>query len=446
MAHQNNPDQSQLSFLFPTFKQMLNPHHPLYRMADLINWGEINKQFECYYKDFGRPSKPIRLMVGMLILKQVRNLSDEALVEQWEENPYYQYFCGESQFQLRCPIEANELSMFRTRIGKEGAEKIFRLSIELNGKDGQEGEVVFDTTVQEKNITFPTDEKLYSKIIKKCRDIAEANQLELRQSYRFVVKGLRRQLRFDRRRKQSKEAGKSLRKLRTIAGRLVRELERNLPVAAFNAVSMKIALFKSVLDQKPKDKNKIYSLHEPHVQCMSKGKEFKKYEYGCKTSIGWTKTSGVIVGAISFEKNIYDGKTLPAAIDQVERLTGSRPRVAIVDRGYRGIDRAGSTQIVTPYNQKAKTDYKKRKVKKWFQRRAGIEPVIGHLKKDHRLARNYLKGIRGDHINALMAASAFNFKRVLRKLKDRIVFWLKQLWEYITIPKPSDPASLCPLF
>ncbi len=446
MAHQNNLDQFQLSFLFPTFKQMLNPHHPLYRMADLINWGEINKQFESYYKDFGRPSKPIRLMVGMLILKQVRNLSDEALVEQWVENPYYQYFCGGSQFQLKCPIEANELSMFRTRIGKEGAEKIFRLSIELNGKDGQEGEVIFDTTVQEKNITFPTDEKLYGKIIKKCRDIAEANQLELRQSYRFVVKGLRRQLRFDRRRKQSKIAGKSLRKLRTIAGRLVRELERKLPPAAFNAVSMKIALFRRVLDQKPKDKNKIYSLHEPHVQCMSKGKEYKKYEYGCKTSIGWTKTSGVIVGMISFEKNIYDGKTLPAAIDQVERLTGRRPGVAIVDRGYRGIDRVGSTQIVTPYNQKAKTAYRKRKAKKWFQRRAGIEPVIGHLKKDHRLARNYLKGIRGDHINALMAASAFNFKRVLRKLKGRIVFWLKQLWYFITIPKLYAPTSLCPLF
>ena len=154
----------------------------------------------------------------------------------------------------------------------------------------------------------------------------------------------------------------------------------------------------------------------------------------------------MIVGAISFEKNIYDGKTLPAAIDQAERLTGQRPRVAIVDRGYRGIDKVGSTQIVTPYNQQAKTVYRKRKVKKWFQRRAGIEPVIGHLKKDHRLARNYLKGIRGDHINVLMAASAFNFKRVLRKLKDRTVFWLKQLWDYMAISNSYDPASLCPLF
>lgn len=429
MSHQSSANQSQLSFLFPTFKQMLDAGHPLIKMADMIDWAGVENDFECYYKDFGRPSKPVRLMVGLMILKHLRNLSDEQLTEQWAENPYYQYFCGESEFQLGCPIEANEMSMFRNRIGRDGVEKIFRLSIRLNGNDSKEKEVVFDTTVQEKDITFPTDDKLYIRIIDKCRSIAGKHHLELRQSYKFVVRNLRQQLKFRTHPKRSKDARKASRKLKTIAGRLVRELERKLPPVALGNINLQVGLFKRVLAQKPKDSQKIYSLHEPSVQCISKGKAHKKYEFGCKTSIGWTKTTGVIVGAMSFEQNPYDGNTLPMALDQVEQLTGQRPKVAIADMGYRGRKQIGETQVVTPYTNRPKNNYQKRKAKQQFRRRAGIEPIIGHLKSDHRMARNFLKGTQGDHINALMAAAAFNFKRALRKLKDHFVLWLYELCE-----------------
>lgn len=434
MFQQNSPDQSQLSFLLPAFRQMLNLAHTLLKMADMIDWAQVEKDFECYYrKDFGRPSKPIRLMVGLLILKQLRNLSDEQLTEQWVENPYFQYFCGESEFQLGCPIEANELSMFRSRIGKDGAEKIFQLSIKLNGEDSKEEEVVFDTTVQEKDITFPTDDKLHIKIINKCRSIADNHHLELRQSYRFVIRKLRQQLKFRSHPKRSKQARKASRKLKTIAGRLVRELERKLPPVTLKDANLQIGLFKRILSQKQKDSQKIYSLHEPTVQCISKGKDHKKYEFGCKTSIGWTKTTGVIVGALSFEQNLYDGHTLPMALDQVEELIGQRPKVAIADMGYRGAQKVGGTQVVTPNTNRPKNNYQKRKARERFRRRAGIEPIIGHLKSDHRMARNFLKGTRGDHINGLMAAAAFNFKRFLRKLKDSIAFLVNGYYQYLQL-------------
>lgn len=443
MSHQSTADQSQLSFLLPTFRQMLNMGHPLIKMTEIIDWQQVEKDFECYYKNFGRPSKPIRLMVGMLILKHLRNLSDEQLTEQWTENPYFQYFCGESEFQLGCPIEANEMSIFRSRIGKDGAEKIFHLSIKLNGDDSKEKEVIFDTTVQEKDITFPTDDKLYIKIIDKCRSIAGKNHLELRQSYKFVVRRLRQHLKFRSHPKRSKQASKASRKLKTIAGRLVRELERKLPPVTMTNINLELGLFKRVLSQKPKDSQKIYSLHEPGVQCISKGKAHKKYEFGCKTSIGWTKTTGVIVGAMSFERNPYDGNTLPIALEQVERLTGQRPKVAIADMGYRGRRQIGATEVVTPYTNKPKNNYQKRKAKERFRRRAGIEPIISHLKSDHRMARNFLKGTQGDHINGMMAAAAFNFKRFLRKLMDRIVFWLNELC--VTL-RPTTQWKLNPLF
>ena len=427
MSHQSTPDQSQLSFLLPTFREMLNMGHPLIKMADMIDWNRVNYDFECYYTDFGRPSKPIRLMVGMLILKQLRNLSDEGLVGLWVENPYFQYFCGESELQLSCPIEANELSIFRSRIGKDGAEKIFKLSIDLNGDDSKDEEVIFDTTVQEKDITFPTDDKLYIKIIDKCRAMAEEHHLELRQSYRFVVRNLRQQLKFRSHPKRAKQGRKASKKLKTIAGRLIRELERKMPTVALANNNLELTLFKKVLNQKKQDSQKIYSLHEPHVQCISKGKAHKKYEFGCKTSIGWTRTTGVIVGAISFEENLYDRHTLSAALEQVEKLTGQRPKVAIGDMGYRGKKEIAGTQVVTPYTTRPKSSYQKRKARQRFRRRAGIEPIIGHLKSDYRLARNFLKGTRGDHINGLMAAAAFNFKRILRNLRDPIALLVNTL-------------------
>src|ERR1051325_10172356 len=267
---------------YSTFEEQLSHRHPLYILAHKVQWEVFEKAFSKHYSDEGRPAKPIRLMVSLVMLKHIRNLSDESVVEQWMENVYYQYFSGEKSYACAVPCEASELVHFRNRIGQEGIELIFKESIRINGKDGQEDEAVVDTTVQEKNITYPTDNKLHRKIIKKCVAIAEDQGLELRQSYSRTLKKLAQQQRFRNHPKNYKRARKADKKVKTIAGRLVRELERKLP-AGLHADDLE--LFKKVLQQKRNDSGKIYSLHEPHVQCISKGKEHKKYEFGSKVSI-----------------------------------------------------------------------------------------------------------------------------------------------------------------
>jgi IS5 family transposase len=405
----------QLNFLMATLSDQLDHTNGLYRLAQTINWTYFDNEFSKHYSsDFGRPALPIRLMVSLLILKNIRNLSDESVVEQWSENCYFQFFSGATIFTPRKPCDATELVNFRKRIGEDGIEKIFTESIRVNGKDGQEKEIIADTTVQEKNITFPTDSKLHCKIIDKCLNLAEQQQLDLRQSYRRTVPKLRYEQRGRNHPKHFKKARKADRKIKTIAGRLVRELERKLPPEHY--FSEELSLFKLVLNQKRSDTNKIYSLHEPHVQCISKGKDHKKYEFGNKVSLLKTKTTGVIVGALSFEKNIYDGNTLPQSLEQYERITGIKAKKVFCDLGYRGKKKIGTTEVITPDAGKGllKGSYKKRKHKRDMKTRSGIEPVIGHIKQDHRLGRNFLKGIAGDKINLLMAAAAFNFKRFIR--------------------------------
>ena len=354
-------------------------------------------------------------MVSLLILKHTRNLSDESVVEQWFENIYYQYFGGEKVYACGAPCEPSDLVHFRNRIGSEGIELIFKESIRVNGKDGREQEATTDTTVQEKNITYPTDNKLYRKIIKKCVAIADKEDIELRQSYTRTVKKLLMEQRFRNHPRNKGRARKADRKVKTIAGRLVRELERKL---APNEYQNTLLLFQKVLAQKKTDSNKIYSLHEPHTQCMSKGKEHKKYEFGSKVSIITTKTTGVIIGAINIEKNVHDSKTLQPALEQQQRLTGITLKNNFVDRGYRGVKEVLGTAIIIPDKPgKQRTPYQKQKLRNGFRRRAAIEPKIGHLKQDHRLSRNFYKGIKGDNINIMLAAAAMNFKRIMNKWK-----------------------------
>lgn len=401
---------------YSSLSVMLNQKHPLFILAEQINWSVFEEAFApLYCLDNGRPAKPIRLMVGLLILKHLRNISDENIVEQWSENNYYQYFCGELNFMPAVPCEASELVHFRKRIGEAGIELIFKESIRINGKDAQEQHVSIDSTVQEKNVTYPTDAKLHRKIIAKCQAISNKNDLKQRQSYTFTLKKLGIDQRFRNHPKNKGKARKADKKVKTIAGRMVRELERNLPPDAY---AEEIDLFKRVLAQKRADKNKVYSLHEPDVQCISKGKEHKKYEFGNKASIICTQNTGVIVGAMGF-RNEYDGHTLEPALNQHEQLTGKRAKSATVDRGYQGKYKIGETEIAIPkpFNSKKSSKYKQIKLRKGFKRRAGIEPVIGHLKSDYRLGRNFYKGIFGDNINIMLAAAAFNFKRMYNKYK-----------------------------
>ncbi|MDH6307082.1 IS5 family transposase [Parabacteroides sp. PF5-5] len=407
--------------MFFSLEDSLDQRHPLYILANRVDWAMFDREFSSLYsQDNGAPAKPIRLMVGLLILKHVRNLSDESVVEQWSENNYYQYFCGELEFVPKYPCASSELVHFRHRIGESGVELILKESIRINGKDGDEGSISADTTVQEKNITYPTDNKLHRKIISQCKGIAKTEGIELRQSYTHTLKRLLPDQRFGSHPKNRKKAAKANRKVKTIAGRLVRELERKLPASHPHRQSL--ALFSQVLKQQRNSKHKIYSLHEPQVHCISKGKEHKKYEFGNKVSILYTQTTGVIVGALAFG-NEYDGHTLDKALEQYERLKGKRPKNLYADRGYKGRSQIEETQILIPKPFSKKLyQYQQQKRRKAHKRRAAIEPIIGHLKTDHRLSRNFYKGDFGDAINVMLAAAAFNFKRVMNKYKQKIAY------------------------
>jgi IS5 family transposase len=423
-----SPDPSQLTLLPQRLEDLINPKHPLCMLSKRIPWDDIEKQFSDLYHYSGRPAKPIRLMVSLLILKQLYNMSDESIVQRWIENPYYQFFSGQTVFQWEFPCHPTDLVYFRKRIGKEGVKKILKVSIDLHGKKAKEREVLVDTTVQEKNITFPTDTKLYKRVIEHCVDIATKEQICLRQSYKRTVKKLMLAQRFRNHPKNRKKALAAQRKLKTIGGRLVRELERKLPAASLARYADEIEIYYRILAQQKNSTHKIYSIHEPQVYCISKGKDHKKYEFGAKASLVMTKNSGIVVGAVSFPQNLYDGHTLPEALKQNQELVGRRAQVAICDRGYRGKSIIDGTKIEIPKKpRKRASAYEKRKARKRFRRRAGIEPIIGHLKFDHRLLRNYLKGSVGDSINLMLSAAAYNFKKLMRQLLDYLPLFFQGL-------------------
>ena len=420
----------QLNMFETPLKQFLNLNHEICVLADRIDWESATKDFSGYYKNIGRPSVPLRRMIGLVLLKHIYNLSDENIVDRWIENPYWQYFTGEVNFQTDKPLDPSEFVHFRKRIGEEGAERLLKLSIDLFGEEAKEKEVLIDTTVQEKNITFPTDTKLHKKIIDKCNTIAQAENITLRQSYKRTVKQLMIDQRFRNHPKRKKKALAAARKIKTIAGRLVRDLERNMNEGQLALYGRKLEIFHKILEQERETKNKIYSIHEPHVKCIAKGKEAKPYEFGNKSSIVKTRKSGIIVGVLAFNENIYDGDTLEPQLAQVERVAAYRPKVAIVDRGYRGRSHVSDTQIHTPKPlPSSATKYQKQKAKKRFRSRAGIEPVIGHLKHDHRMIRNYLKGELGDKVNTILAGTAFNLKKMLLRIKANAKNILSQFFE-----------------
>lgn len=419
---------SQLSFLAPTLAEQLNPKHPLYLLSHDIDWNYFDMEFSPFYSERGRPAHSVRLMTSLLILKAMYNLSDEKLVEEhWEMNAYFQYFGGQEHQKWGQPCAASDLVHFRQRIGEAGVEKIFRHSIDRHGRDGRDPDVSVDSTVQEKNITFPTDAKLYKKIIDKCVAKAKRDGLPIRRSYRRTAKQLMRDTYNGGHLKRAKKSAAARRKLRTIAGRLVRELERILPPGDYKT---ELDLYNKVLAQERGSKNKIYSLHEPEVYCMSKGKAHKKYEYGCKASVVLTQNTGIITGAMTFKTNVYDGHTLEEVLEQTAELTGRAPRTATVDRGYKGRQLVGDTRILMPGPPlKRDSAHQKRKKRKHHRRRAAIEPIIGHLKSDHRAARNFLKGQIGDSINFMMAAAGFNFRKLMDKLQ-KMETWL---WIHLKI-------------
>jgi IS5 family transposase len=446
MLQEKLADQDQLNLFSPVLKQIVNPKHALCVLSSQIDWTTIEITLaKKYNNDQGRPAKPIRLMSSLLILKHLYDLSDEELIEQWIQNPYYQYFGGMADFQWKQPCASSELVHFRYRIGKQGESLIFSESVRVHESEvvnkrtsgGQrskksglkkEKRVYCDTTVEEKNITYPTDTKLYKAIIKTCNRIATQEDLPQRQTYGRTISKLILAQRFASHPKNRKKALAAQRKLKTIAGRLLREIDRNLTWTGNRLLYLKfMETANKVLLQKRDSKQKIYSIHEPHVYCVAKGKVAKKYEYGCKVNIVWGE-SGLIMAANHLQQNVHDSKTIEPALEQFESLHGYLPKEFVADRGYRGKQEVNGVKVSIPRPPTGKsTAYQKRQNKKKFRKRAGIEPVIGHLKSDFRLSRNFLAGIVGDRHNLMMAVSAFNFRKWIVKYNKLVKTWL-QSW------------------
>jgi IS5 family transposase len=405
------------------FDQLLNPTHELVQLARKIDWGRFEAAYAASYSpDMGAPAKATRLMVGLQYLKYTFNESDESVVARWVENPYWQYFCGYTHLQHECPIHPTSMSRWRKRVGADRLVELLQETIALGKREGHVSKrdlerVNVDTTVQEKNITYPTDSKLLYRAIQKLVVAARSRRIELRQSYLRVGKIAAVKVSRYAHARQYQRMRRSLRKLRTYLGRLIRDLRRKASHPD-EALATLLARADRVREQQPHDTHKLYSLHEPEVQCISKGKAHKRYEFGQKVAVASTNRGNWMVAARMLPDNPYDGHTLAATLSAVERVTGVAVTDAYVDKGYRGHGYAGATNIHVAgaaYANRSRSERRRRR------RRSAVEPKIGHLKSDHRMDRCFLAGLAGDAINAVLAAAASNLRKLLRRLAAALI-------------------------
>ena len=416
--------------LFKTrLTELINMEHPLVKLAGEISWEKMESEFEKLFSQSGRPSIAIRKIAGMLLLKEMFKESDETVVERWIENAYWQYFTGETFFQTEQPFDPSNFVHFRKRIGEKGLEFLLGQSVSLHPKAKTEDEVQIDTTVQEKNITFPTDAKLAKKVIDNCVKIAEKEGVLQRQSYKRVSKELLRSAYFGHHPKRRKIARMARKKLRTIGKRVLRELERKLPESVLKDYEELFKIYFKALTQEKTTKDKVYSLHEPQVACIAKGKSGKNYEFGTKVAVVRGRKTGIITSVKRFCGNPHDSKTLEESLAQSERVRklagGTRPKKASADRGFRGIKEVGGTEILIPSSKKEKSQYRQQVARLRFRARAAIEPCISHLKRNHSLGLNFLKGVAGDINNALLSGIGYNLKMRLNQIKEQILLWLE---------------------
>ena len=424
MKPRKNADFDQLQLFNAQFSQLLNPDHPLVHLADKIDWPRFETAFSpCFSSDNGAPALATRLVVGLLYLKHAFNLSDEALVERWVENPYWQYFCGFKTMQHELPLHPTSLVKWRQRVGADRLAELLKetVAIALVTKQISTEELAkvnVDTTVQEKNITFPTDSKLLLRAIEKLAKAAKKRGIRLRQTYTRVAKKVAVQASRYAHAKQFKRMQAKVRKLKTWLGRVLRDIRRQVPEPS-KAFEKFLKLCERLHTQERNDSGKLYSLHEPEVVCISKGKVAKRYEFGQKIAIVTSNRYNFIVGAQLVKGNPFDGHTLAQSLDHVKTITGVDVKTAYVDKGYRGHGYTGSATIRISGAGGTKLSAMERKRCK---RRSAIEPKIGHMKAENRLSRCYLRGLTGDAINAILAAAGSNLRKLMRGLFFELIF------------------------
>jgi transposase, IS5 family len=404
--------------------QIINLEHELVGLARAVDWPFLETGFGAAYSDVaGQPPLPTRLMAGLAILKHTFDLSDEELCARWVENPYFQYFCGEEFFRHDLPFDRSSLTRWRQRMGEERLNVLLQESLAVAVKTramqvGDLREVVVDTTVQEKAVAFPTDARLLARSRIRLVRLAKRLGVRLRQSYTRVGKAALIKHQRYAHAKQFKRANRQLRRLKTYLGRVVRDIERKIAGRpALNALARR-ELFNAgrVLTQNQRQRGrKIYSLHAPEVECIGKGKAHRPYEFGVKVSIATTlarsKGGQFVLAAKALPGNPYDGHTLATVIPDIEKTTGATLARIIADAGYRGHN------APPPYDLRVYTSGQKRRmtdaIRRRMRRRSAVEPVIGHLKAEHRMGRNHLAHAAGDAINAVLAAAGYNFRRLL---------------------------------
>lgn len=400
-----------------SLEQILNKRHPLYVLANKIDWSRFDKSFgELFVQRQGRPGLPTRLVVGLHYLKHAYNESDESVVARLLENPYWQYFCGFKQFQHELPIDPSSLTRWRKRLGPDKIEELFSAAIDTAKEEKlltrrHVERVNVDTTVQEKAIAFPTDARLYHKVRRALVKAAKKMNIDLRQNYeRTSKKVFLKQGRYASA-GQYKRAKKETKKLKTILGCVIRDILRKCskPEGRFAKV---LQIAQDIFNQKRSDTNKVYSVHAPEVECIAKGKVHKKYEFGCKVSMVSSSKDNWILAIDALHGNPFDGHTLKDSLRQVKQLTGFQPQHAYCDRGYRGAAKEITDTEVHLSGKKKKS--MKASLWKWYARRSAIEPIFGHLKSDNRLERNHLQGKDGDRINAILSGCGFNLRKLLR--------------------------------
>jgi IS5 family transposase len=424
--------------------QIINMSHELVKLAKAVSWSFIEERCGEVYSDGpGMPPLPTRLMAGLAILKHTFDLSDEELCARWVENPYFQYFCGEEFFRHELPFDRSSMTRWRQRMGEERITSLLQESLSVAVKTGamkpsDTRRVIVDTTVQPKNVMFPSDAKLIHRAREKLVSLARKVGVDLRQSYTRVGKlALIKHQRYAHAH-QFKRAGKALRKLKTYLGRTIRDIARQIAGEDdLQAIFLRpLHLASRVLEQNRLQRGrKVYSLHAPEVECIGKGKAHAPYEFGVKISIATTLKRSMggqfALHAKALPGNPYDGHTLASLIPEMEAMIGNGIDRLLADAGYRGHN--------APLSHKFKvfTSGQKRRmtpaIKREMKRRAAIEPVIGHLKSEHRLGRNYLAHEQGDAVNAILAAAGYNFRLLLN--------WLRLLVRLFLIALLSQPRS-----
>src|SRR5215210_7297836 len=329
--------------------QLVDLQHPLAKLARTIDWGFLEERFGEVYRDGpGQPPLATRLMAGLCVLKHLHDVSDEVLCERWLENPYYQLFCGEEFFQHRLPFDRSSLTRWRQRMGEERLTTLLQESLSVATRTGAARpadftQVIVDTTVQEKAITFPTDAKLMHRARERLVRLAREHGVMLRQSYVRVGKiALIRHQRYAHA-KQFKRANKALRRVRTLLGRTIRDIGRKIasrPELA-DVFARPLSLARRIKDQRQRERGrKVYSLHAPEVECIGKGKAHRPYEFGVKVSVATplNRCRGVqfVAHMKALPGNPYDGHTLATVIPALEQTVGAELERIIADAGYKG--------------------------------------------------------------------------------------------------------------